>query len=555
MVFTAAQVTAFFEDGNQMGLSNRTRVYLGTEGIAHPSDLVDFVESEAWDQLIENCKRPPQVPDPANAGQLINQAPFRLPAKSLTRLRIAAKVVEYYVMTSRPLSATNMMWVRLSNFQVEHKTLLSKKKANDELTLPVISQKLSIANWFEAYETYAGEFIGQANCPLTWIFRESVNVAVAAPALMADQPYSEEHGSVAEELVHRLPHTHPLYRIDNATCFSQIVTATLGTSYASTITPFKRTKNGRSALLALKAQFAGPAHWDKEVRVMNDFLMNSRWTGTTPFTLSAFLAKHRASFNTLQRCADHVSVELPNERTRVGYLIDNIDCQDKDVTTALSHIRLDDNVNGMRGDFEKAVAFLLPTDPVKKKKRGRRNEAQVSAAVGGEANNSMKDKNNKKKKKVSFKPNCGKNGVQFCYYKSKEFNKLTKEQRDELREYRKANGNQYQGAWSGKEAKATIAAAIKEHEESKTKEAEERNAMKAALVDELRGVITAKLASLNMGGNSGTGAKRTLQRVGSNANISSTDASESHESAAEHCATNLMAKFCTMGSKTVDKFV
>ncbi len=121
-------------------------MYLGTERIAHPSDLVDFVESEAWDQLIENCKRPPQVPDPANAGQLINQAPFWLPAKSLTRLRIAAKVVEYYVMTSRPLSAANMMWVRLSNFQVEHKTLLSKKKTNDELTIPVISQKLSIAN-------------------------------------------------------------------------------------------------------------------------------------------------------------------------------------------------------------------------------------------------------------------------------------------------------------------------------------------------------------------------------------------------------------------------
>ncbi len=93
MVFTAAQVTAFFEDGNQMGLSNRTRVYLGTEGITHSNDLVDFVESEAWDQLIENCKRPEQVPDTANAGQLINQAPFWLLAKSLTRIHVAAKVV------------------------------------------------------------------------------------------------------------------------------------------------------------------------------------------------------------------------------------------------------------------------------------------------------------------------------------------------------------------------------------------------------------------------------------------------------------------------------
>ncbi len=72
MVFTAAQVTAFFEDGNQMGLPNRTCIYLGTEGIAPPSDLADFVEGQAWDQLIKNCKRPEQIPDPANAGQFIN---------------------------------------------------------------------------------------------------------------------------------------------------------------------------------------------------------------------------------------------------------------------------------------------------------------------------------------------------------------------------------------------------------------------------------------------------------------------------------------------------
>ena len=70
--------------------------------------------------------------------------------------------------------------------------------------------------------------------------------------------------------------------------------------------------------------------------------MNQRWYGTTAFTLHAFLAKHRLSFNTLERCAEHVSVELPNQRTRVGYLIENIDSDDKDVTTAVSLVRLDD---------------------------------------------------------------------------------------------------------------------------------------------------------------------------------------------------------------------
>ncbi len=43
MVLTAAQLTAFFEDPAQMGLSNRTRVYLQSEGITDPDNLIDFV--------------------------------------------------------------------------------------------------------------------------------------------------------------------------------------------------------------------------------------------------------------------------------------------------------------------------------------------------------------------------------------------------------------------------------------------------------------------------------------------------------------------------------
>ena len=81
MVFTAAQITLFLEDAAQMGLSSCTRVYLQGEGINHPSDLEEFADKDTWDQIVENCKRPPQIPD-AN-GNLVNQQPFLFPAKSL----------------------------------------------------------------------------------------------------------------------------------------------------------------------------------------------------------------------------------------------------------------------------------------------------------------------------------------------------------------------------------------------------------------------------------------------------------------------------------------
>ena len=42
MVLTAVQVTAFFEQGNQMGIPHETVVQLCDEGINNPEDLVDF---------------------------------------------------------------------------------------------------------------------------------------------------------------------------------------------------------------------------------------------------------------------------------------------------------------------------------------------------------------------------------------------------------------------------------------------------------------------------------------------------------------------------------
>ena len=107
----------FWEDADQMGLSNRTRVYLRGEGLDHPDDLREFTKKEAWAQIVENCKRPPQATN--EEGEIVNQQLFQLPAKSLLRLRTAGLVCDYYHKTTRTLSAPNMMWTRLSSFQLE----------------------------------------------------------------------------------------------------------------------------------------------------------------------------------------------------------------------------------------------------------------------------------------------------------------------------------------------------------------------------------------------------------------------------------------------------
>ena len=56
-VLTAAQITAFVTDADQMGMPQRTINQLANEGIASPSDLVDF-EKDTLAMVAENLRHP-----------------------------------------------------------------------------------------------------------------------------------------------------------------------------------------------------------------------------------------------------------------------------------------------------------------------------------------------------------------------------------------------------------------------------------------------------------------------------------------------------------------
>ena len=79
MVLTAAPTTAFFRDGDQMGIPQATGAQVQIEGITTSSDLADF-EKETLQQTADNLWKPGgRVPDPnpaAAAGATIPTPPF-----------------------------------------------------------------------------------------------------------------------------------------------------------------------------------------------------------------------------------------------------------------------------------------------------------------------------------------------------------------------------------------------------------------------------------------------------------------------------------------------
>ena len=67
----------------------------------------------------------------------------------------------------------------------------------------------------------------------------------------------------------------------------------------------------------------------------------------------------------------HVDFQVPTDHSQVGYLLDNIINNDADLRAALASICV--NTNGMRNDFESAVAFMLSVCPYAKFKSAQRN--------------------------------------------------------------------------------------------------------------------------------------------------------------------------------------
>ena len=67
---------------------------------------------------------------------------------------------------------------------------------------------------------------------------------------------------------------------------------------------------------------------EAEIKRHEQLLHMRMWKGQSNFTLERFIAQHRSAFVSMQAAAEHVTYQLPNEHSRVEYLLDAIQCND-----------------------------------------------------------------------------------------------------------------------------------------------------------------------------------------------------------------------------------
>ena len=154
-----------------------------------------------------------------------------------------------------------------------------------------------------------------------------------------------------------------------------------------------------------------------------------KWKGQSGgFTLEKFIAQHRNAFVSMSQCAAHVNFQLPNENTRVRYLLNAIECNYAPLQAAMALVRNDIAPTGKMNDFEATASFIMPHDPVAK----HRNESNKRNPAGANVSDTSAFSGDND----VIKTGIGKTGVEFRFYEPAHYAKLSKEQKAELREHR-----------------------------------------------------------------------------------------------------------------------
>ena len=126
-------------------------------------------------------------------------------------------------------------------------------------------------------------------------------------------------------------------------------------------------KDGSGAWVALTSQYAGKDKWEAEIKKQEQLLHTCIWKGQSNFSLKHFISQHHNAYVSMSACVEHVQYQLSNKHSRVGLLIDAIQCANAILQAKMASVKTDNGLHGLQNNFERAAAHLLPYDPVAKK--------------------------------------------------------------------------------------------------------------------------------------------------------------------------------------------
>jgi len=293
----------------------------------------------------------------------------------------------------------------------------------------------SLTKWetfWEEWKSFTGRVRGAAMCPIAWIHREDETVTPAIYAAV----YADHDARLMATTIMR----GGWFELDNARAYDEFKALVLKGPGWSFIKQYDRTKNGRAAILALKRQCEGTSAVQTRKAIAYSKIATARYSGQKrQFTFDQYVEMHQEAHNTLADLQETVP-------------------ENKKVTDFLSGItdpRLMNAKDLVLGDpvklqnFEACQQYLktLVYNKATQDKHERNISGLITDPKGGGKNN-----NKKRGKSDSDKASTNKD-ILVRNYTKEEWFKLSKEQRERVKEAHNAKKGR-------KEEQARQAAAV-----------------------------------------------------------------------------------------------
>ena len=92
--------------------------------------------------------------------------------------------------------------------------------------------------------------------------------------------------------------------------------------------------------------------WEAKIKKQEQLLHTHIWKGQSNFSREHFISQHHNAYVSMLACAEHVQYQLTNEHSRIGLLINAIQCADAGLQAAMASVKTDNGPNGLQNNFE-----------------------------------------------------------------------------------------------------------------------------------------------------------------------------------------------------------
>lgn len=336
-----------------------------------------------------------------------------IPSVCEVRLTLAAYGAKLYHYIGRGITPSTLSRSRLIEFR-KHLSMVSNHEAPEGL--PSLSRQFGIMKFLDQFPNHLRDILGVNKVALSYVLRDEIPPN-NLPALVNNKPWSGTRASFMEELIAYAPHTGPEYTEDNAQVFTLLMNTLTGSQHVASISRFQSKRDGRGAFQSLVLHNMGSSKWEKIVESAEKSLSQRIWNGKNHrYPLKDHITRQREAFNDMERAKANIPYEVPNDTTRVRFLLNSITASEM---TAAKNVIIADATK--KNDFEATADYLLLVAPVKQQANPHH---RVSA---------LNHQNSDKRKR-----NTGGQTVEDRYYKLHEWRRLTEDQKTTVRAMRDA---------------------------------------------------------------------------------------------------------------------